>query len=137
MKKNKKEWSLSRSKKLKEYCDNIFYSFECPGESGEDYITEFLDNIAPWENFFDEVELQDIETLKKTLKDDHGGSIFSMVYAAVRASFALGYTCGQLLDTNEAETKMIQDAMKEKKALLYLPHKKKAAQPHQTPPKRV
>jgi hypothetical protein len=39
----------------------------------------------------------------------------------------LGYTCGQILDAQDAETGLILKALREKKALLYLPHKKSAA----------
>jgi hypothetical protein len=129
MKKNKKEWTSSRSKKLEECCNDIFYTFETPCGGGEvPYMsaTEFIDSISPWETLFDEIESQDIEPLKKILKDDDEG-IFSKVYAAIRVSFALGYTCGQILDAQDAETGLILKALREKKALLYLPHKKSAA----------
>jgi len=111
---NKKEWSFSRIKKLKECCDTIFHAFENPG--GYDclpYMTvgEFIESITPWEKLLD--------------KDwEEFGTFF---YAATRVSFALGYTCGQMLDAHDAETGLIEKAMREKKALLYLPHKKKAA----------
>jgi hypothetical protein len=126
--KNKKEWTSSRRKQLEECCNDIFYAFECPG--GTDLIpymspTDFIESVTPWETLFDEIESLNIEPLKKILEGDDKG-IFSKVYAAVRTSFALGYTCGQIFDAQDAETGLILKALREKKALLYLPHKKAA-----------
>jgi len=129
MKKSKKEWTRSRAKILEECCNDIFYTFETPCGGGEvPYMsaTEFIGSIAPWEELLDEIESQDIEPLKKILKEDDEG-IFSKVYAAVRTSFALGYVCGQIFDAQDAKTELILNALREKKALLYLPHKKKPA----------
>jgi hypothetical protein len=118
MKKSKKEWTRSRAKALEECCNDIFYAFECPCGGGEvPYMsaTEFIGSIAPWEGMMEEVDKVS------------GGENFSRIYAAIRVSFALGYVYGQTLDAYEAETGLILEALREKKALLYLPHKKKAA----------
>jgi hypothetical protein len=120
MKKNKKEWTRSRSKALEKCCKNIFYAFQTPGGDSEvTYmgVTDFIESITPWQGL--------VEEHLHPKEDD--GEIFGKFYDAIQISFALGYTCGQILDAQDAETGLILEALREKKALLYLPHKRKAA----------
>jgi hypothetical protein len=100
-------------KNLKESCDEIYYAFESPCGGGEvPYmsVSEFIDQIAPWEKI----------TEKEF--DDH----FCDIYGATRAAFAIGYAFGQLLDAFEGNAELIQKAIQQKEVGLFFPHRKKA-----------
>lgn len=119
MKKNSKiekaKKNLQKMKEVKECCTDIFWAFEGPGSGGTvegPEVSILIDEIAPWQNL-----------VKDTVEDGP----FTKLYDAIKVSFAMGYVIGQILDVPEIDTTPIQDLLREKKSLLYLPHKKKAA----------
>jgi len=118
MKKNSKikkaKENLEKMKVVKDRCSEIFYAFECPGggEIEGPELSILTDEITPW---------QDLVT------DTIENSPFTRLFDALKVSFAMGYVIGQMLDVPEIDTTPIQELLREKKSLLYLPHKKKAA----------
>ena len=104
--------SLLRTKVLKELCENIFEAFEIPAgntDAFELYPSSLMDQVSPWTNLS---------------KSDEN---FDKLYDAIKVSFAFGYAVGQALDVPELDSTPILDFLREKKSLLYLPHRKKAA----------
>ena len=105
--------SASKTKKLRELCEEIFEAFEIPTGNTNAFElmpSEAMDQVAPW-------------TSLAGGKDEE----FEKLYTAMKVSFAFGYAIGQALDVPEIDTKPILDFLREKKSLLYLPHEKKAA----------
>jgi hypothetical protein len=71
-----------------------------------------IDEIAPWQDLVED-----------TVEEGR----FDRFYNAIQTSFAIGYVVGQMLDVTDIDTRLVEDFLREKKSLLYLPHKKKAA----------
>ncbi len=94
---------------MKKCCEDIFYIFECPADTVNDKVSSLVDHLAPWEDL---------------VKPDD--SRFEQFFKAIRVSFGVGYALGQMLDVLDVDATPIQDYLKERKVLFYVPHKKAA-----------
>lgn len=102
----------SRIKVVKELCEKIFDAFEMPGDDEGSRPSVLIDELASW---------QDI------VPDTIANERFEDLYRAIKTAFAMGYVTGQILDLPDIDISPIKDFLREKKALLYMPHEKKAA----------
>ncbi len=109
--------NLSKVKSVRDLCEKIVDAFECPGLDGTvegPEISELVNELTPWQSISP-------DNMKK--ERDEG---FSRLWEAIKVSFAIGYVVGQALDVPEIDTAPILDFLREKKSILYLPHKKAA-----------
>ncbi len=107
----------SRTKAVKDLCEKITTAFECPGFDGNvegPEISELINQLTPWQS----ISPEDMK------KDNDNG--FGRLWEAIRVSFGLGYVVGQALDVPEIDTTPVLDFLREKRSILYLPHKKAA-----------
>ena len=98
----------SRIKIVRELCETVFDEFEMPksGFHSRSMPSVSIDELAPWQNL---------------VEDDR---VFENLYRAIKVSFAMGYVVGQALDVPDIDTTPVLDFLRERKSLLYLPHKK-------------
>ena len=110
--------NAQKIKSIRKLCEEIVWAFEMPANQGEldgDEIFILIDDISPWQS--------EISSNKNFGEDDDK---YERVLEAMKVSFGFGYALGQMLDLPDIDIKPIQEFLREKKSLLYLPHKKKA-----------
>jgi hypothetical protein len=100
-------------KAIRKLCDKMVWFFDMPCNQGmegsEIELSSLIDEISPWQNI------------------DHNDEEFSRLWSAVKVSFGFGYALGQMLDLPDIDITPIKELLREKRALLYMPHEKKAA----------
>lgn len=110
--------NMIRMEKVKVTCGKILSTFETDGEAREDDLLALVEQIGPW---------QDIPFNDKWGASTEQNDLFDRLYEAMQVCFGFGYTVGQMLDVPGVDTTPIQEFLRERKSLLYFPHKKKAA----------
>ena len=105
--------NAQRMKVIKELCDKIAWLFDMPSNQGLSdgpELFNLIDEISPWQEL---------------MGDDD--SDFDKLWTAMHVSFGFGYALGQMLDLPEIDVTPIKELLRKEKALIYLPHEKKAA----------
>jgi hypothetical protein len=106
----KVEEKAQKAKVIKDLCNRIVWLFNMPANQGLDgsevELSNLIDEIAPWQ---------------KWAGNDEN---FGRLYEAMKVSFGFGFALGQMLDLPEIDISPIKDVLRERKALLYMPHEK-------------
>lgn len=107
----KVEGNIGKMKAIREVCKEILWAFDMPSNQGEiegPEISTLIEQISPWQEL------------------PHNEGEFEVYWEAFKVSFGLGYALGQMLDLPEIDITTIKELLREKKALLYMPHEKAA-----------
>ena len=101
-------------RRIRELCEKIVWLFDLPANQGiegsEVEISTLIDKISPWQNIPHDTDEE-----------------FEKFWSAIKVSFGFGYALGQMLDLPDIDITPIKELLREKKALLYMPHERKAA----------
>jgi hypothetical protein len=99
-----------------ELCNKVSWFFDMTSNQG---LTEgpelfnLINEIYPWEQIIPD-------------SDDPNMDRFHEIYTAMHVAFGFGYALGQMLDIPEIDIRPIKELLREKKAVIYLPHEKAA-----------
>ena len=108
-----------KAKVIRELCNEMVWLFDMPANQGMDgseiMISNLIDEIAPWQKEIGEED--------GSLSED---SKFVRVWEGIKVSFGFGYALGQMLDLPEIDITPIKDLLRDRRALLYMPHEKAA-----------
>ncbi len=109
-----KEKKESRSNPVTRTCIDVFDAFEFPTMGrgpGLSQPSMFIDELCDWGK----------------LVGPDADEKFEKLYDAIKVAFGVGYVVGQMLDLNsDVDLAPIKKALREKGALLYMPHEKTA-----------